>query len=321
MKKILIGGGLAVFAFALSAMPTLAKNMWPASETLEVPAYSADVNNPVHIKSSPLKKNVKYKIVVTGTYDANDGITADAECSSRNDSPWNTLVSNYEPYGEQLLDLFMNGDNEWGNCNSDHRYVKIVKGDGNPLDFYINDIYPINNSGSLKVEITKKGFWDYNECEKGSWRDFEFFKNQGQCIKFFGHKKTDKATGDIRMSNPSQRMIFNAFDYGDNSPKDRGTVEYWNFDYPGGVLHYKAKVLCANIEDNEARFMFQIPAGWPGLTGFYVVASVTDNGNPGTKDVYGHAATSDFATATDWCENGVGVTNYIITGGNLVVHD
>jgi hypothetical protein len=321
MKKTLFIS--LALALALTASPALANFPWALYETLDIPAYSSDVNNPVHVLSKPLKKNVKYKIVVTGTYDANDGITADAECSSRNGSPWNTFVNNYESYGESLLDLFMNDGHEWGNCHPDHRYVKIVKGDGNPLDFYINDIYPVNNSGSLKVRIIKKGFWDENECKKGGWKDFEVFRNQGQCVKFFAHKKSDKATGDIQMSNPSQRMKFNAFDYGDDSVKDRGMVEYWNYDYPG-PLHYKTKVLCANVDsdDKEARFMFQIPAGWPGLTGLYVVSYVKDDGTPGASgDLYGHAATGDLNTAKNWCENGAGVSYYSIIGGNLVVHE
>ncbi len=131
---------------------------------------------------------------------------------------------------------------------------------------------------------------------------------------------TPKATGDIWMSGPSQQMDFNAFDYG-NPSEDKGTVEYWNYDYPG-LLHYTANVLCARVEDNSARFMFQIPNGWPGLTGLYVVVSIQDNGTPGTSgDLYGHAATGNLTQAMSWCENGVSVTNYQITAGNLVVHN
>ena len=67
--------------------------------------------------------------------------------------------------------------------------------------------------------------------------------------------------------------------------------------------------------------MFQIPAGWPGLTGLYVVSYVKDVGTPGTAgDLYGHAATADLTTAQGWCEGGTApVGMYPITGGNLVV--
>lgn len=128
-----------------------------------------------------------------------------------------------------------------------------------------------------------------------------------------------KVTGDIWMSGPSQQMNFVAFD-SSNAPA-KGTVEYWNYDYPG-PLHYTANVLCARVSGNDARFMFQIPEGWPGLSGIYVVVSVHDGGSPGTNgDIYGHTATWDLATAQSWCANGVGVANYPITAGNLVVHN
>jgi len=134
-------------------------------------------------------------------------------------------------------------------------------------------------------------------------------------------KDVKKATGGIWMGNPSQQMQFSAFDQGD-TVWDKGTVEYWNYEYPG-LLHYTANVLCANVDQSngDARFMFQIPDGWPGLSGLYVVSGVHDGGTPGTDgDTYGHAATSDMATAQGWCENGVSPTLYTIVGGNLVVH-
>lgn len=138
---------------------------------------------------------------------------------------------------------------------------------------------------------------------------------------FAAGKATPKATGGIQMSDPSQQMNFSAFDYGVASADDKGTVEYWNFEYPG-PLHYTASVLCATVSGADARFMFRIPEGWPGLTGLYVVAAVHDGGSPGTNgDTYGHAATSDLAAATAWCETEVGVSSYPIVGGNLVVHN
>lgn len=127
-------------------------------------------------------------------------------------------------------------------------------------------------------------------------------------------------TGGLTLADPHQQISFNAFDYGPNSSNDNGTVEYQNFDYPGG-LHYTANVMCATVSGSDARFMFQIPNGFPGLSGLYVVAEVHDGGSPGKgHDIYGHAATGDLATAQNWCENGAPVQNYTITGGNAVVH-
>jgi len=136
-------------------------------------------------------------------------------------------------------------------------------------------------------------------------------------------KDVKKATGGIWMSTPNQQMQFSAFDQGDTE-FDKGEVEYWNYDYPG-LLHYTASVMCASVDKDAgtARFMFQIPDGWPGLSGLYVVGSVYDGGTPGTDgDTYGHAATSDLNTATQWCETGAGLSPsyYPITAGNLVVH-
>lgn len=137
-----------------------------------------------------------------------------------------------------------------------------------------------------------------------------------------GSGPVPKATGGIWMSSPSQQMQFSAFDYGANSSADKGTVEYWNYEYPG-VLHYTANVLCATVSGQDARFMFQIPDGWPGLSGLYVVSIVHDGGTPGTNgDTYGHVAAGDLATATAWCEGSgaFGALDYPIVGGNLVVH-
>lgn len=136
-------------------------------------------------------------------------------------------------------------------------------------------------------------------------------------------KEVKKATGGIWMGSPLQQMQFNAFDQG-SARFDKGSVEYWNYEYPG-VLHYTANVTCASIhrETGTARYMFQIPEGFPGLTGLYVVSSVTDGGTPGTNgDTYGHSATPDVTTALSWCESGNGFSPamYPVTDGNLVVH-
>lgn len=134
-------------------------------------------------------------------------------------------------------------------------------------------------------------------------------------------KALGSVTGGLNLTGPRQQISFNAFDYG-NSSLDTGNVEYQNFEYPGG-LHYTANVLCANVKQatNQAWFMFQIPTGFPGLSGLYVVSYVKDGGTPGTKgDLYGHAATGDLATAKSWCESGTVGAGYTVTGGNAVVH-
>ncbi|HSX45047.1 MAG TPA: hypothetical protein VLF39_02985 [Candidatus Saccharimonadales bacterium] len=170
----------------------------------------------------------------------------------------------------------------------------------------------------VKTILFREG-GDSNVADSGNGFLFDNFTSLSGPIPPIG-KALGSVTGGLTLSSPRQQISFNAFDYGVASSNDRGTVEYQNFDYSGG-LHYTANILCATVSGNNARFMFQIPNGFPGLSGLYVLSSVHDGGTPGTKgDTYGHTATGSLATAQSWCENNTSVNNYPITGGNLVVH-
>lgn len=109
------------------------------------------------------------------------------------------------------------------------------------------------------------------------------------------------ANGEIGMTSPSQKIHFNIA---------QGTVEYWNYEYPEGdsTLHYTSTITCGWVDNvtDQARFMFQIPEGHPGLSGLYVVAYVKIVDADSKTYQYGHAATSDQATAQTWCETGAG---------------
>jgi hypothetical protein len=124
------------------------------------------------------------------------------------------------------------------------------------------------------------------------------------------------ANGQIQMLSPHQKIHFNVANK---------YVEYWNYEYPegAGTLHYVSTITCSYIDPSSgyARFMFQIPEGHPGLSGLYVVSTVTIL-NAGTKSyLYGHAATADLATATQWCQTGVGFgpAMYPVKSGVLYV--
>lgn len=150
MKKL-----LTILALSLIFItPVQAKETWEYQDTIDVkPDGSIEL-------SAPLEEGYKYKFVVSGTYFAGDGITADAKCSFRESSSteWSDLVSTYESYGPELLDLLVNGDSNWGDyCSPDHTYSQIIVGDGSQASFQIYDTYYSNNSGSLSVEIYK--FW------------------------------------------------------------------------------------------------------------------------------------------------------------------
>lgn len=124
------------------------------------------------------------------------------------------------------------------------------------------------------------------------------------------------ANGEIQMLAPHQKIKFNIA---------QGNVEYWNFDYAegDGYLHYQTSIACSSIDTvgSQARFMFQIPEGHPGLSGLYVVSYVKIV-DVATKDyLYGHAATSDLATATAWCQTGAGFapSMYEVKSGVLYI--
>jgi hypothetical protein len=127
---------------------------------------------------------------------------------------------------------------------------------------------------------------------------------------------TANANGEIQMLSPWQKIKYNLANH---------AVEYWNFEYPegAGTLHYTSTVTCSSIDKTtkEARFLFQIPEGHPGLSGLYVVAYTKIIDTPSKNFLYGHASTTDLATATAWCQTGAGFAPqmYQVKSGVLYV--
>ncbi len=151
--------------FFVLAGTSYAKNEpWTSAGSYDIPA------NTISPTVGPiLDAGVNYKVVVSGTYMAGDGIEADALCSYRtaSSSEWTDLVSTYESYGTTLLDLMVNGESIWGTmCSPDHTYTQVIKGDGNLSNLFIFDTHPSNNTGDLHVEFYK--FWkatgESNSC-------------------------------------------------------------------------------------------------------------------------------------------------------------
>jgi hypothetical protein len=205
-----------------------------------------------------------------------------------------------------------------GTYDPDHSYTWNITGNitGNSITYQLiytgtNAGYTLGGTGTIASDGSISGTTDGN-CES-------FNMSAGSAVAIVLESK--KVTGGLTLGNPRQQISFNAFDNG-ASAVDKGTVEYQNFTYPGG-LHYTADVLCANVDQatKQAWFMFQIPAGFPGLSELYVISYVKDAGTPGTKgDLYGHTATGDLATALSICESGAVGSVYPVTGGNAVVH-
>ncbi|MFA5270579.1 MAG: SdrD B-like domain-containing protein, partial [Patescibacteria group bacterium] len=125
------------------------------------PLWHEDSNNDGKSKfSTTLEDQAEYIIRATGTFDANDGITADAQYSKRlfADDPeaWTDKVDGYGGYGERLLDLWIGSAyGLWGDFSPSHVYWHTFVGNGNQAEFHIHDICAENNSGSLHVEIYK----------------------------------------------------------------------------------------------------------------------------------------------------------------------
>jgi len=109
----------------------------------------------------PLNPSKKYRLEVSGTYEAGASIISDADYSLTRDSAgdfWTDRVTKYEKYGEKLLNLLVSGYGnsgsiEWGAFSNSHVYSSIINGEGSPIQFVIYDIYDKNNSGGLTVKI------------------------------------------------------------------------------------------------------------------------------------------------------------------------
>lgn len=125
-------------------------------ETVTVPANGSPTET---LSQTATKATETYDIKAHGTAWANEYINFDALCSFNNgdsvvSTEWTDLVAGYEGYGATLLDLFVNGNTLWGSaCDASHVYWGEIDGDGNPLEFVVNDFYPSNNFGSLFADI------------------------------------------------------------------------------------------------------------------------------------------------------------------------
>ncbi len=131
---------------------------WPMSlwSATEATSFTVDANDADgYTPDFTFESGKTYKIEVTGTAWAGDGIYFDAKYSERNDSgSWTDEVQNYETYGPTLLDLQINGISpDWGDYNSDHTYFVVKPGDDTAWNFAIYDVYYPNNEGSLSVTV------------------------------------------------------------------------------------------------------------------------------------------------------------------------
>lgn len=311
-----------IYAVGITGGTITGNTILPASDVTGISFSGADTN--ITVKKNIITGGAR-GVRVENVYGADSSITV-----NRNN------VSSDSGYGVGNTDAAITSldatCNWWGSASGPG---SVGPGTGSPVTTNVNfaswltssNLNSACNGGPLQPPPTDK-----DQCRHNGWKKFNnpSFKNQGQCIDWV--KAT--ASGDLRMSGPSQKIKFNVANTNkhegdsdkadhDKRKKKNNTVEYWNYDNPGGVLHYTANVTCAfvNPQTNEARFMFQIPTGHPGLSGLYVVAYVKDIEQKHKPDLYGHAATAVLATATQWCQTGIGFSPqmYVVTKGEVEV--
>jgi hypothetical protein len=123
---------------------------WALIDTLSVPATGGTITSNV-----TLQAGLPYLLAASGTFSAGANITGDAEYSSGPTSyVWQEPVEGYESYGNDLLDLRVDGAFvNWGPFNANHLYTRSIVGAGNKVAFDIYDIYSPNNQGALTVDI------------------------------------------------------------------------------------------------------------------------------------------------------------------------
>lgn len=133
---------------------------WVLKETVQVPANG---DTPV-TASTTFENGAKYNLKAYGTAWAcnQEGchVNFDAEYSTNYDGTqgWINGVEQYESWGENLLDLKVNGEFvDWGAFNSDHIYYYELIGTETSatFEFVIYDIYYPNNTGYISVDIYK----------------------------------------------------------------------------------------------------------------------------------------------------------------------
>lgn len=86
------------------------------------------------------------------------------------------------------------------------------------------------------------------------------------------------------------------------------------------VLAFTSPVTCAIVNDSNspgtATFGYTVPAGL-SIPTWNVLVAVSDGGSPGAgNDTWAHGVAATFGD----CGESIGMTNYPVVGGNLVVH-
>ena len=113
----------------------------------------------------------------------------------------------------------------------------------------------------------------------------------------------------------TQRLEFQAHDYGVLSPRDRGTAHYQNLD---AGIEYQADIVCAFVTTDVVRFGYIIPADEPGIGGLEIIWEITDGGSPGA----GNDSAYFVVSSAEGCDmDNVPFTGSNVLNGNFTVHE
>ena len=113
----------------------------------------------------------------------------------------------------------------------------------------------------------------------------------------------------------TQRLEFEAHDYGPASPRDRGTAHYQNLD---SGIEYQAEIVCAFVTTNVVRFGYVIPQDEPGIGGLQIIWEITDGGSPGAGN---DSAYFVVAPAESCDQDTVPFAGSNVLNGNFTVHE
>ncbi|BAY20472.1 putative peptidase [Calothrix sp. NIES-2100] len=126
--------------------------------TVDSRANVAPIGQP-KVNSSVLEAGVRYRIEASGSWNPATNLSgwqADARFYSQNN--WSSVAGDSIPPDIGLFSDLLGGGNDdfWGEYRADHVYTYEVLGNGQRVDFYVNDSDYLNNQGSYTVKIYRQ---------------------------------------------------------------------------------------------------------------------------------------------------------------------
>jgi hypothetical protein len=170
IAKVISVSSLSAFSFVLTG---LVQNAQAAVvyESTPFQTLALDSANPNNVGSNTsvvseiLDEGTWYKFVVSGLWSPDKNFAdrgeiwqVDARFVTRNLSDWTDQDASFGDFDFGLFSQALGGGNDdfWGNYRSDHTYTFEFLGQGQAVDFYVNDIFSasaVDNAGVYAVNI------------------------------------------------------------------------------------------------------------------------------------------------------------------------